>query len=144
MTMIPPYDEGNIFARILRGEIPNTTVYEDEAVLAFMDIFPQSEGHTLVIPKLAKAATIFDIPVEDLKLLIAAVQKIARAVNKALTPDGVRILQFNGSEAGQTVFHIHFHVIPVYAGVPLHPHSGGKTAAPERMGAIAARIRAAM
>lgn len=143
MTMIPRYDEGNIFARILRGEIPNTTVYEDETTLAFMDIFPQSEGHTLVIPKLAKATTIFDFQAEDLKTLIATVQRVARAVDKSLKPDGVRILQFNGPEAGQTVFHIHFHVIPVYAGVRIKPHSGAKPENQESLKALAEKIKAA-
>jgi histidine triad (HIT) family protein len=144
MTTIPPYDEANIFARILRGEIPKATVYEDEAALAFMDIFPQSEGHTLVIPKRAKAAMIFDAPADDLRELIIVVQKIAQAVEKALGPDGVRIMQFNGQEAGQTVFHVHFHVIPVYAGKRLQPHQGGKPADQDGLRALAARIKAAL
>lgn len=143
MTKILPYDGANIFAKILRGEIPCTTVYSDDHALAFMDIFPQSEGHTLVIPKIAKAAMIFDIPAEDLKCLIGAVQKVARAVDKALEPEAMRIMQFNGSEAGQTVFHVHFHVIPVFAGARLRSHSSGQSADVERLEAVAEKIRRA-
>lgn len=143
MTTIPSYDENNIFAKILRKEIPNTTVYEDDAALAFMDISPQSEGHTLVIPKRAKAAMVFDAPADELKTLIVAVQKVARAVDKALKPDGVRIMQFNGAEAGQTVFHIHFHVIPMYTGVKLRRHAEGNPPDFAALQAVAAKIRAA-
>lgn len=116
------YDTNNIFAKILRGEIPSFKVYEDEASLAFMDVMPQSNGHTLVIPK-SNAENFFDVDSKVLGGLIAVTQKVAHAVKLAFNPDGVRIMQFNGPAAGQTVFHIHFHIIPVYEGVPLKPHT---------------------
>lgn len=123
MTQRLKYNPDNIFAKILREDMPCIKVYEDDHVLSFLDIFPQSEGHTLVIPKKAKATMLFDIEPDDLKVLIAGVQKVARAVDEALKPDGVRIVQFNGPEAGQTVFHLHFHILPVYAGKPLGRHA---------------------
>jgi histidine triad (HIT) family protein len=144
MTAIGPYDEANIFAKILRGEMPCVKVHEDDSVLAFMDIFPQSDGHALVIPKRARATALFDASAEELKALIVGVQKIARAVEKALKPDGVRILQFNGAPAGQTVFHLHFHIVPVYEGRPVRPHAGGKPADTEQLKDLARRIAAAL
>lgn len=144
MTETHKYDPDNIFAKIIRGDLPCVKVYEDAGVLAFMDIFPQSEGHTLVIPKRAKATMIFDIDPDDLKALIEGVQKVARAVDKALKPDGVRIIQFNGPESGQTVYHIHFHIIPVYAGKPMRPHAGGEPADRAALTALASKIAAAL
>ena len=117
------YDSNNIFAKILRGEIPAFRVYEDTHCLAFMDVMPQSEGHTLVIPKLARAENFLDIEAADLTQLIIGTQKVARAVDKAFDPDGLRIIQFNRPAAGQTVFHIHFHIVPCYEGVALRPHT---------------------
>ncbi len=116
------YDTNNIFARILRGEIPAHKVFEDEATLAFMDVMPQSEGHTLVIPKVA-AENLFDLAPADLGRLIQVTQKVAVAVREAFRPDGLTLMQFNGPEAGQTVFHIHFHIVPRYVGVGLRSHS---------------------
>ena len=116
------YDNNNIFAKILRGEIPSFKVYEDAETFAFMDVMPQSNGHTLVIPK-SKAETFFDIDAKSLGSLIASTQIVAEAVRRAFQPDGVRIMQFNGPAAGQTVFHIHFHIIPCYEGVALKPHT---------------------
>jgi histidine triad (HIT) family protein len=116
------YDRNNIFAKILRGEIPSFKVYEDTHTLAFMDALPQSNGHTLVIPK-SEAENLFDVDAKVLGSLIVATQKIAHAVKRAFNPDGVRIVQFNGSAAGQSVFHIHFHIIPCYAGIELKPHT---------------------
>jgi histidine triad (HIT) family protein len=116
------YDRNNIFAKILRGEIPSFKVYEDAHALAFMDAMPQSNGHTLVIPK-SEAENFFDVDAKVLGSLIVTTQKIAQAVQRAFNPDGVRIMQFNGPAAGQTVFHIHFHIIPCYEGVPLKPHT---------------------
>lgn len=116
------YDDSNIFAKILRGEIPAFKVYEDERTLAFMDAMPQSDGHTLVIPK-ARARNFFDIEPPVLGELIKATQHVARAVQKAFNPDGMRIIQFNESAAGQTVFHIHFHIVPCYEGVKLRSHA---------------------
>lgn len=116
------YDRNNIFAKILRGEIPACKVYEDEHVLAFMDVMPQSDGHTLVIPK-TEAENLFELPPAVLATLIQAVQKIAAAIQAALQPDGLTVMQFNGAAAGQTVFHIHFHVVPRYEGQPLRSHA---------------------
>jgi histidine triad (HIT) family protein len=118
----PAYDPNNVFARILRGEIPAAKVFEDAATLAFMDAMPQSAGHTLVIPK-SPARNLFDIEPAALASLIQHTQRIARAVRAAFDPDGLRIMQFNESAAGQSVFHIHFHIIPCYGGVELKFHA---------------------
>jgi histidine triad (HIT) family protein len=117
------YDSNNIFAKILRGEIPAHRVYEDEATLAFMDAMPQAEGHILVMPK-TPSRNILDADPATLPALIATVQKIAIAAKEAFDADGVTIMQFNEPPAGQSVFHLHFHVIPRRAGIPLKPHSG--------------------
>ena len=119
------YEPGNIFAKIIRGEIPAHKVYEDADVLAMMDIFPQSKGHLLVIPK-APSRNLLDANAEVLGRAIAQVQRLARATMAALEPDGIRIAQFNEAPAGQTVFHLHFHIIPVYEGTELGRHGGGK------------------
>lgn len=116
------YDSSNIFAKILRGEIPAFKVYEDEHTLAFMDVMPQSEGHTLVIPK-TNARNFFDIDADSLAKLIRSTQHVAKAVRAAFEPDGMRIIQFNEPAAGQTVFHIHFHIVPCYEGRDLKGHS---------------------
>src|SRR3712207_6488806 len=105
------YDESNVFAKILRGELPCHKVYEDDRVLAFMDVMPRADGHTLVIPK-TKARNILDIAPEDLAELIKAVQKVAKAVKTGMQTDGLTIQQFNEPAGGQVVFHIHFHVLP--------------------------------
>ena len=117
------YDDSNIFAKILRGEIPSIRVYEDDAVVAFMDVMPQAEGHTLVLPK-APSRNLLDAKSATLAPLMAAVQKVARAVKAAFNADGVTVIQFNEPAAGQTVFHLHVHVIPRFEGVPLKPHTG--------------------
>ena len=109
------YDRSNVFARILRGEIPAHKVCEDEHTLAFMDVMPQADGHTLVIPK-AAAENIFDLPPEALAATILTTQRVARAVKKAFDAPGVMIAQLNGRGAGQSVFHIHFHVMPRHDG----------------------------
>ena len=136
------YDTNNIFAKILRGEIPCHKVYEDDAVLAFMDVMPQSDGHTLVVPKSA-ARNILDASAEQLAVLMPVVQKIARAVIKAFAADGAVVMQFNEEPAGQTVFHLHFHVVPRYEGVPLRPHTG-KMADMAVIAAQAEKLRAAL
>ncbi len=138
------YDPENIFAQIIRGDMPAVKIHETDETLAFMDIFPQSRGHCLVIPKKTTAVNLLDIEAEDLKILIAATQRIAVAVERALEPDGVRIAQFNGSEAGQTVFHIHFHVIPAYADAPIGRHGETGPADTEELKALAAKISAAL
>jgi histidine triad (HIT) family protein len=117
------YDTNNIFAKILRGEIPSHKVYEDDNVLAFMDVMPQAEGHVLVVPK-AASRNILDADPATLGTLIATVQRVAIAAQDAFDADGITIMQFNEAPAGQSVFHLHFHVIPRKEGVPLKPHSG--------------------
>ena len=119
------YDPANIFARIIRGEIPAHKAYEDADVFVMMDIFPQSKGHTLVIPK-AASRNIFDADPAVLAMAIGQVQRVANAVHKAMGADGIRIAQFNEAPAGQSVFHLHFHVIPAYDGVELGRHAQGK------------------
>lgn len=120
--MSESYDSGNIFAKILRGEIPAFKVYEDERTLAFMDAMPQSEGHTLVIPK-SNARNLFDVEPQVLANLIQVTQRVAVAVRKAFNAQGMRVVQFNEAVAGQTVFHIHFHIIPWYQGLDLKHHA---------------------
>lgn len=117
------YDDNNIFAKILRGEIPSHRVYEDDATIAFMDVMPQAEGHLLVVPK-APSRNLLDADAATLPALIATVQKLAVAAKEAFEADGVTVMLFNETPAGQSVFHLHFHVIPRRAGVPLKPHSG--------------------
>ncbi len=118
------YDDQNIFAKILRGEIPCAKVYEDDLVLAFMDVMPQAEGHTLVVPK-APARGLLDVAPDTLAALIVRVQKVASAVKTAFAADGLTILQYNEPAGGQSVFHLHFHVVPRMEGVALKPHAGG-------------------
>lgn len=136
------YSSDNIFARIVRGEIPAATVYEDEHTLAFMDVMPQADGHTLVIPKV-EAENFFDIPAESLQRLIVTTQRVAKAVKTAFEPDGVMISQLNGPAAGQSVFHIHFHIIPRYSGQALRAHGRGM-ADSDLLKDHAARIKAAL
>ncbi|SOC38763.1 histidine triad (HIT) family protein [Rhizobium subbaraonis] len=117
------YDSGNIFAKILRGEIPSHKVYEDGHALAFMDVMPQGTGHTLVIPK-APSRNILDADPQTLSQVMPVVQKIAIAAKEAFEADGVTVIQFNEPASGQTIYHLHFHVIPRFEGVALKPHSG--------------------
>jgi histidine triad (HIT) family protein len=138
----PAYDDSNIFARILRGEIPSHKVYEDDVALAIMDVMPQADGHVLVLPK-AAARNILDVDPDVVSALMPRVQKLARAVKTALDADGVTILQFNEPAGGQTVFHLHFHIVPRWAGVPLRPHSGVMEK-PEKLAAFREKIVAAL
>ncbi len=119
------YDPGNIFGKIIRGEIPSHKVYEDADVLVMMDIFPQSRGHTLVIPKSA-SRNLLDADPAVLARSMPLVQRVAKAVQKALAPDGIRLVQYNEAPAGQSVFHLHFHLIPVYEGVEIGRHGQGR------------------
>ena len=144
MSLAGDYDSANIFAKILRGEAPCVKIFEDDNVLAFMDIFPQSQGHCLVIPKDTTARNLMEFPADRLGVLFAAVQKLSNAVVKALSCDGVIVTQFNGAPAGQTVFHLHVHVIPRYANLPLQPHHGGKPADMAVLREQASRIAAAL
>ena len=115
------YDENNVFAKILLDEMPSHRVYEDDKTLAFMDIMPVAKGHTLVIPK-TEATNIFEMDDEYLAAVSKTTKKVADAIKKSLAPSGVIITQLNGSKAGQTVFHYHMHVIPVYDEAPFQPH----------------------
>ena len=136
------YDPNNIFAKIVRGEAPCFKVYEDDHTLAFMDIMPQAEGHTLVIPK-ASAESIFDLSPDAAAALIKTTKKVAAAVKEVLNAPGILVAQLNGAAAGQTVFHIHFHVIPRSSGLDLKLHAR-ETANFEQLKALGAKIAAAI
>lgn len=136
------YDPTNIFAKILRGEIPSHRVYENEAVVAFMDVMPQGTGHTLVVPK-APSRNLLDADPATLGQLTMAVQKLAKAVKAAFAADGVTVMQFNEPASGQTVYHLHVHVIPRFEGVPLKPHTG-EMEKPDVLAANAEKIKAAL
>jgi len=136
------YDPNNIFAKILRGEVPSQKVYEDDATIAILDVMPQSDGHTLVIPK-APAENLFELDAASLEAVIRTGQRMALAVRRAFHPDGITLLQFNGAEAGQTVFHFHLHVVPRYAGQPLRSHGRG-FADPAVLAGQAAQLRTAL
>ena len=140
--MSAAYDQDNIFAKILRGEIPCAKVYEDDKTLAFMDIMPRADGHALVIPK-NPARNVLDIDGSDLAAVIATVQKLARAQMKAFDADGITIQQFNEGAGGQVVFHLHFHVIPRHEGIAMKPPAAAM-AKPEALAAAAERISAAL
>ena len=117
------YDLNNIFAKILRGEIPCHKIYEDEHTLAFMDVMPQVDGHCLVLPKVG-SRNLLDADPVVLSHVLATTQKMARAAMKAFNADGVQIRQYNEEAAGQTVFHLHFHILPIMAGESLRTHTG--------------------
>lgn len=136
------YDQDNIFAKILRGEIPSLKVYEDEATLAFMDMMPQADGHVLVLPK-APSRNLLDADPAVLAELMPRVQKIAAAVKAALGAEGLTIMQFNEPAGGQTVFHLHFHILPRWSGVELRRH-GRDMAKPETLAPIRDKIAAAL
>ncbi|MFW9265869.1 HIT family protein [Pseudomonas sp. NR3] len=139
MSLHGQYDSQNIFAMILRGEAPAYKIYEDDDVLAFLDIFPQSRGHVLVIPKGAQARNILDVDPAILGKMMAAVQRLTRIIVDELQPDGVQIAQFNGAPAGQTVFHIHVHIVPRWEGQAPGVHGQGK-ADPQELEALQARL----
>lgn len=141
MSLDGTYDAGNIFAKILRGEAPSVRVFEDEHVMAFMDVFPQARGHTLVIPKHSTARNFLEEAPEIVGPLMLGVQRVARAVRAALNPDGIMVSQFNGAPAGQTVYHLHFHIIPRWEGEALGRHAEGM-ADVEELKALAAQIAA--
>lgn len=143
MSLDGTYDDANIFAKIVRGEIPSARIFEDDDVLAFMDAFPQSKGHCLVISKTSKARNLLEVEADVLVKVMAAVQRLTRAARKALNPDGLVVTQFNGAPAGQTIFHLHVHVIPRFGGEALGRHGGGM-ADPAELQALAAQIRAAL
>lgn len=136
------YDPDNIFAKILKGEIPSHKLYEDEDTFAFLDIMPRTEGHTLVITK-EPAVDLFGITPEGLGKLMSVVQALAPKIKEAVGADGVLIQQFNGAAAGQTVFHLHVHIVPIKDGVPIKPHAGDM-ADPDELKATAEKIRAVL
>ena len=141
MSLDGAYDEGNIFARILRNEIPSVRIFEDDKVLAFMDVFPQARGHVLVIHKTSRARNLLDAEPQALEELIVAVQRVTRAVREALTPDGITVTQFNGAPAGQTIFHLHFHILPRWEGQAMGAH-GRDQADPAELADLARQIAA--
>jgi histidine triad (HIT) family protein len=136
------YDQNNIFAKILRGEFPCHRVYEDDHVLAFLDIMPRAPGHTLVLPK-SPARNLLDIKPDDLCHVMGAAQLIARAGMKAFEADGVTIQQFNESAGGQVVFHLHVHVVPRKDGVPMRPPASHQES-PDVLADHAERLKAAL
>ena len=144
MTLYAPYDPHNIFAKILRAEVPAVKVWEDDEVLAFMDVFPQSEGHVLVISKTSTARTLLDIEPPVLARLMEATRRTARAVQKALNPDGFQIMQYNGEAGGQTVFHVHVHIVPRWSDRALKGHSQAPMADAASLRVLADKIAAAL
>lgn len=144
MSLHGTYDDNNLFAKILRGEVPAVKVFEDDEVMAFMDIFPQTRGHMLIIPKNVRARNFLELPSNRVGPLMERVHRLAIATEKALKPDGVTVTQFNGEDAGQTIFHLHFHIIPRYAGVRLAGHGHGNRADIPELQKIAAEIAAAL
>ncbi|RUM99395.1 HIT family protein [Pseudaminobacter arsenicus] len=136
------YDDTNVFAKILRGELPAHKLYEDDDTFVMMDIMPRGDGHCLVIPK-KPSRNIFDVEQESLAAVMRTVQKLSRAVMKAFQADGVTIQQFNEQAGGQVVFHLHVHVLPRFEGVALKPHTGA-IEKPEVLAANAEKIRAAL
>jgi len=144
MSLSGPYDPDNIFAKILRGDIPSVTVWDDDHVLAFMDVFPQSEGHVLIISKTSKARNLLEVEADVLQHLTAAVHRTARAVDRALSPEGISLMQFNGEAGGQTVFHLHFHIVPRWSDRPMKGHGHVPMADTETLKTLAAKIAAAL
>lgn len=136
------YDPNNIFARVLRGELPSHRVYEDEHTVALMDLRPQAPGHTLVLPR-AAAENIFELGPDELAAAARTARKVAQAVKRAFNPPGLIIAQLNGPDAGQTIFHFHFHVLPRYAGADFEIRLRDPED-PAVLAEHAARIRAAL
>ena len=143
MSLDGAYDPNNIFVRLMRGELPCAKVFEDADTFAFMDAYPQGRGHALVIHKRSRARNLMEAQPDELNALIASVKRLASAMRQALKPDGVTVMQFNGAASGQTIFHLHFHVIPRWEGTPLGRHGAGSTE-PGELTALAAQIAAAL
>lgn len=142
MATAAAYDPENVFAKILRGQMPAHKVYEDAETFAFMDIMPRADGHCLVIPK-TSARNVFDATPQQMAACMATVQRIARAARIAFAAQGVTIQQFNERAGGQVVFHLHYHVLPRHDGVSLKPHTG-QMEQPEILSANAEKLRAAL
>ena len=143
MSLDGQYDTDNIFAKIVRGEIPAARVFEDDDTLAFMDAFPQVRGHALVVHKRSRARNLLDVDLADLNAVMATVQRVTAAVRTALNPDGIVITQFNGAPAGQTIFHLHVHILPRWTGVGPGRHGAGMADGAD-LRALAAQIAAAI
>jgi len=141
MSLFGKYETDNIFAKILRGEMPCAKVYEDNHIISFMDVFPQSKGHCLVVPK-SPSRNLLTLAPKDIGRLFGTVQRHVIAVEKALKPNGVIVTQFNGAPAGQTVFHTHVHVIPRFEDEKLGHHASGEMADMKELESLAAKIRA--
>jgi histidine triad (HIT) family protein len=139
---MPSYDPNNIFAKIIRGELPCHKVYEDDKVLAFLDIMPRAPGHTLVLPK-APARNILDIAPDDLTAVALAAQKVAKAAVNVFGADGVTVQQFNEGAGGQVVFHLHLHIIPRKVGIAMKPPASEKEK-PEVLADHALKLAAAL
>jgi len=139
---MPSYDPNNIFAKILRGELPCYKVYEDDKTFAFLDIMPRAPGHTLILPK-APARNLLDVGADDLAAVIKTAQKVAQAGMTAFEADGITVQQFNEGAGGQVVFHLHVHVIPRKAGVPMKPPASEKEK-PELLAEQAKQLAAAL
>jgi histidine triad (HIT) family protein len=144
MSLHGTYDDTNLFAKILRGDVPAVKVLEDDEVVAFMDIFPQARGHMLVVPKGVKARNFLELPAERVAPLMERVHRLTIATEKVLKPDGITVTQFNGAPAGQTIFHLHFHIIPRYEGVRLAGHGHQNRADIAELETIAKDIAAAL
>ena len=140
--MTAAYDQNNIFAKILRGELPCHKIFEDDVAFAFLDIMPRAKGHSLVIPKVP-ARNILDIAPEDLSQLITRVQKVAIAVKQGVDAEGITIHQYNEPAGGQVIFHLHFHILPRWSDVALGPHTGALEK-PEVLSEICNKITAAL
>jgi histidine triad (HIT) family protein len=140
--MMPSYDPNNIFAKILRGELPSYKVYEDDKAFVFLDIMPRAPGHTLVLPK-APARNILDVAPDDFAHVMQVTQRVAQAAMTAFAADGITVQQFNEPAGGQVVFHLHVHVIPRHAGVSLKAPASFKEA-PDVLAAHAERLKAAL
>lgn len=135
------YDPQNIFGKILRGEMPCHKVFEDDTILVMMDVFPQSRGHMLVLPK-APSRNVLDADPKMLAAVASYLPRLGRALMDATGADGLRIMQFNEVPAGQTVFHLHFHLVPMYQGVEMGAHAGGGRADDPQLAELAGRIGA--
>ncbi|MDO7836011.1 HIT family protein [Sphingobium sp. HBC34] len=144
MSLDGTYDDANIFALILQGKIPATKIYEDESTFSFLDIMPQTRGHALVISKWSKARNLLEMEDEALAQVMATVKKVATAIRKAIHPDGIQIAQLNGAPAGQTIFHLHVHILPRWEGDAkgFAGHGHGVQADRAQLEALANEIRA--
>ncbi|MBI6743396.1 HIT family protein [Pseudomonas syringae] len=141
MSLEGKYDSNNIFSLIIKEDAPAYTFYDDDCVMAFLDVFPQSYGHVLVIPKQVQARNILEVDTDTLSKIIVVVQRLSKVLSEELKPDGIQIVQFNGGAAGQTVYHLHFHIIPRWAGEGVSAH-GKNSADPAELKSLQKRLLA--